>query len=99
MKNKDDVEMIEENKENFCKKKNIAFQFYMQDKEGLALDMAQKMKQYNLNILSFNTNFISKGYVKIDMEVEIDSFNQSDLLEKLKTALGEKNNSFNIIEE
>ena len=99
MKNKDNVEMMKENKEKFFKKKNIAFQFYMQDKEGLALDMAQKMKQYNLNILSFNTNFISKEYVKIDMEVEIDNFNQSDLLEKLKTALGEKNNSFNIIEE
>ena len=88
IKNIDDLDNL--NMKN-KKKKNIYFEICMQDKEGLALDMAQKIKQYGINIVSFNTNPISSEYVKINMEVEVENYNQIKSIDNLKAFFKDNN--------
>ena len=88
IKNIDDLDNLSMKDKN---KKNIYFEICMQDKEGLALDMAQKIKQYGINIVSFNTNPISSEYVKINMEVEVENYNQIKSIDNLKAFFKDNN--------
>ena len=88
IKNIDDLDNLNMKDKN---KKNIYFEICMQDKEGLALDMAQKIKQYGINIVSFNTNPISSEYVKINMEVEVENYNQIKSIDNLKAFFKDNN--------
>ena len=88
IKNIDDLDNLSMKDKN---KKNIYFEICMQDKEGLALDMAQKIKQYGINIVSFNTNPISSEYVKINMEVEVENYNQIKSIDNLKASFKDNN--------